>query len=55
MDVLPGVKDCFASAKKYKEKGRKHKGLLLVEPDHEQALEYIKKAKENLQWCELYR
>lgn len=55
MIVLPGVKDCFISAKKYKEKGRKHKGLLLVEQDHERALEYIKKAKENLQWCEIYK
>lgn len=55
MTVLLRMKDCFASAKKYKEKGRKHKGLLLVESDHEQALEYVKKAKENLQWCETYK
>lgn len=53
--VLIRVKDCFADAKKYKEKGRKHKGLLQVEPNHQQALEYIQKAKENLQWCEEYR
>lgn len=53
--VLIPVKECFASAKKYREKGRKHKGLLQVEPSHQQALEYIQKAKENLQWCETYK
>jgi uncharacterized protein (UPF0332 family) len=55
MGPLLGVRDCFASAKRYKEKGRKHKGLLLVRANHEEALEYVTKAKENLQWCESYK
>lgn len=55
MNTLLEVGDCFAGAKKYREKGRKHKGLLLVGPNHELALEYIQKAKENLQWCETYK
>ena len=55
MNVLNQVKNCFINAKKDEEKGKKHKGLLLVEPNHEQALEYIEKAKKNLGWCEKYR
>ena len=55
MSVLKQVKNCFINAKKDEEKGKKHKGLLAVEPNHEQALDYIKKAKENLQWCEEYK
>ena len=55
MSVLEKVKNCFINAKKDEEKGKKHKGLLVVEPNHEQALDYIKKAKENLEWCEKYK
>ena len=55
MSILKQVKNCFINAKKDEEKGKKHKGLLVVEPNHERALEYIKKAKENLQWCEKFK
>jgi hypothetical protein len=34
MSVLEKVKNCFINAKKDEEKGRKHKGLLMVEPKH---------------------
>lgn len=55
MSSLNQVKNCFINAKKDEAKGKKHKGLLVVEPNHEQALDYIKKAKENLEWCDKYK
>ena len=47
------VKDCFKSAIKDEEKGKKHKGLLIVEKNNQKAEEYAKKAKTNLLLCEL--
>lgn len=55
MNVLEKVKNCFINAKRDEEKGKKHKGLLVVEQNHEQAVEYISKAKRNLRWCEKYK
>jgi len=49
------VKDCFLSAKKDEEKGKKHKGLLIVKMDDKKAEEYVQKAKKNLEICELYK
>jgi len=49
------VKECFANALKEEQKGRKHKGLLPVRPNDEQAKEYLAKAKTNLELCELYK
>ena len=49
------VMDCFLSAKKDEEKGKKHKGLLIGDKDDDKAKEYIKKAKENLEICDLYK
>jgi len=49
------VRECFLNAKKDEEKGKKHKGLLVIEPNHEQALEYMGKVKRNLLWCEKYK
>lgn len=49
------TKDCFSSAKKAEEKGRKHKGLLIVKPDDKEAEQYIAKAKTNLRTCELFK
>ena len=49
------VKDCFSSALKDEEKGKKHKGLLLIKPDRKVAEEYIKKAKLNLELCDFYK
>ncbi|MBU0466748.1 MAG: hypothetical protein KJ718_01115 [Nanoarchaeota archaeon] len=49
------VKDCFASAVKDEEKGKKHKGLLFTKPNVEESKSYIAKAKENLGFCEIYK
>ncbi len=49
------VYDCFSSAKKEEEKGKKHKGLLFVGSDNKKAEEYIQKAKTNLGICDLYK
>lgn len=55
MTIKPKVHDCFLSAKKDEEKGKKHKGLLLVGREDKKAEEYIQKAKTNLGICELYK
>jgi uncharacterized protein (UPF0332 family) len=49
------LRDCFKAAEKDEERGRKHKGLLPVEPNHKTAEEYIQKAKMELELCEIYR
>ena len=49
------VKDCFSNALKEEQKGKKHKGLLIVKPDNAQAKEYLIKAKRNLELCDLYK
>ena len=48
-------KECFKSAKKDEEKGRKHKGLLVVEPSLKNAEEYLDKAKDSLRFCDIYK
>jgi len=49
------TKDCFSSARKAEEKGRKHKGLLIVKTDDRAAEQYIAKAKTNLRTCEIFK
>ncbi len=49
------TRECFVSAKRAEEKGKKHKGLLLVKPDDKEAEQYIAKAKTNLRTCELFK
>ncbi|MDP4039043.1 MAG: hypothetical protein Q8P57_00470 [Candidatus Pacearchaeota archaeon] len=49
------VKDCFLSALKDEERGKKHRGLLVIKPDSKVAEEYIKKAKLNLELCDFYK
>lgn len=49
------TRDCFSNAKKAEEKGRKHKGLLIIKPDDKEAEKYIVKAKTNLRTCELFK
>jgi len=49
------VRDCFLSAKKDEEKGKKHKGILIIGRDDKEAEQYIQKAKKNLEICELYK
>src|SRR3989344_6857212 len=47
------VKECFKNAIKDEQKGKKHKGLLIIKPDDKRAKEYLAKAKMNLEFCEL--
>ena len=49
------VKDCFRSAEKDEEKGKKHKGLLIGKPNEKMAEGYLTKAKLNIQLSELYK
>ncbi len=49
------VADCFENARKDEKNGKKHKGLLIVQPDDTKAREYLAKAKANLELCDLYR
>ncbi len=55
MNATPEVKDCFSAANRDEEKGKKHKGLLVIEKDDKKAIEYLKKAEQNLEICELYK
>lgn len=38
-----------------KEVGKKHKGLLIVDPSQKKAEEYIDKSRDSLRFCELYK
>ena len=49
------IEECFKTAIKDEEKGRKHKGLLITAPNNEKAKEYLNKAKINLELCDLYK
>ena len=49
------VHDCFMTAEKDEQKGRKHKGLLLTKPDQEEAKGFITKAKKNVELCQFYK
>lgn len=53
--MIKEVKDCFATAIKDENKGKKHKGLLITKQDDKIAEEYIKKAKLNLELCDFYK
>ena len=55
MNVHQKLKDCFLSAKRDEERGKKHKGLRIVNPDNKKAEEYIQKAKTNLESCDFYK
>lgn len=49
------LRECLKTAERNEEKGKKHKGLLLVECNSQAAKEYIEKAKMNLELCELFK
>ena len=53
--MMKEVKDCFVSAIKDENKGKKHKGLLLTKKDNKVSEDYIKKAKLNLELCDFYK
>ena len=54
MTMEKDVKECFRMASREDKKGKKHKGLLLAKSNIESAKEYITKANENLEYCEIY-
>lgn len=55
-EELTGIlRECFKNAEEDEKKGKKHKGLLKIMPDEKKALEYITKAKTNLELCNLYK
>lgn len=49
------MRECFESARKDEQKGKKHKGLLIVEPSLKKAEEYLDKARDSLRFCEIYK
>lgn len=49
------IKECFELAKKEEQKGKKHKGLLIVKPSVDKAKEYLDKARDSLKFCEIYK
>ena len=49
------LRDCFKDSEKDEKNGKKHKGLLVVEPNDKSAREYIQKAKDALDWCNVYK
>lgn len=49
--MTTNLNDCFVTAKKLDDKGKKHKGLLLVRKDQKMSEAYLEKAKVNLMLC----
>jgi|SRR3989344_5990276 len=47
------IRECFESARKDEEKGKKHKGLFIVEISSKKAEEYLDKARDSLRFCEV--
>lgn len=54
-ELAKKLRECFKDAEKNEKEGRKHKGLLIVEPNDEGARFYIQKAKESLELCNFYK
>jgi len=55
MIIEKNVRDCFVNALKEEKKGKKHKGLLKVNPNMKEAEGYVFKAKKNLEICKFYK
>lgn len=49
------VRGCFKSGIKDFRIGKKHKGLLIKNPDDKLAKKYLNKAKKNIELCEMYK
>ena len=49
------LRECFKTAERDERKGNKHKGLLIAKPDSKLAEGYLKKAKTELELCEIYK
>ena len=54
-DLAKKLKECFKEAERDEKRGKKHKGLLVGKLQEDVAKEYIKKAKESLELCEMYK
>ena len=55
MEIEKELKECFKTARKQEEKAIKHKGLIVVKPNKEEAKQYIEKARQELVLCEIYK
>lgn len=56
LENIKGIlKNCFKNAEKKEKRGKKHKGLLIVEPNNKVAEGYIQKAKMELELCDFYK
>lgn len=53
--MTTNLNDCFVTAKKIDDKGKKHKGLLLVKTDQNVAQAYLEKARVNLMLCDDFK
>lgn len=54
-ELAKELRECFKQANEDEKQGKKHKGLLIIEPDDDSAKKYIQKAKDSLEWCEVYK
>ena len=54
-EIEKKLKECFKNAQKEEKEGRKHKGLLVIDPDYGTAKVYLQKAKTELDLCDLYK
>src|SRR3989344_5339609 len=52
---IKDLRECFGTALKDEQRGRKHKGLVVMKSDQKKAEEYIGKAKKELNWCEPFK
>ena len=55
MTIEKSVKECFVTALKEEQKGKKHKGLLATKPDVKKAEEFVAKARKDLSLCQFYK
>jgi len=54
-EIEKELKECFALALKEEERGKKHKGLIVTNFNIEEAKCYLEKAKESLEFCDIYK
>jgi len=54
-EIVGKLRDCIKNAKRDEEKGIKHNGLAVGIPNSDEAKNYIKKAKRELELCEFYK
>ncbi len=54
-EINKQLRECFRVAKRDEGQGIKHKGLLAAKLDKEEAVQYIEKAKRELELCDFYK